>query len=140
MALVCPFFVPTERTAEIAFPHPRRLPLGTSWRGLCSAPGHEQEVPSAIELESCNLGYAHHCPRLPSQRPADAVRFALIEASGEKLRLQFVFEVEHRPAGHGFLEYELGSKTWITPHPDVRLLRLAESFLEIYLEGKTSPS
>ena len=138
--MACPFFVPTQRTGEIAFPHPRRLPLGTSWRGLCSAPGHEQEVPSARELESCNLGYAHDCPRLPSQRPADAVRFQVVEDSGEKLRLEFVFEAGHLPAGHGFLEYGRGAKAWISPHPDTRLLRLAESFLKFYLEGKTSPS
>ena len=138
--MACPFFTPTERTAEVALPHPRRLPLGASWRGLCSAPGHEQEVPTSIELEACNLGYAHDCPRLPRQRPADAVRFAVVEASGEKLRLEFVFEADYLPVGHGFLDYDRVSKTWISPHPEARLLRLAESVVELYLEGKTSPS
>jgi hypothetical protein len=140
IVVACPFFIPTERTGEVRLPHPRRLPLGTSWRGLCSAPGHEQEVPTAIELASCNLGYAHDCPRLPRQRPADAVRFGVVEGSGEKLRLEFVFEADHLPAGHGFLDYDRVSKTWISPHADARLLRLAVSFLELYLEGKTSPS
>ena len=137
--MACPFFVPTERTWDIAFPFPRRLPLGASWRGLCSAPGHEQAVPNGLELESCNLGYAHACPRLPRERPFDAVRFAIAEDSGEKLVVEFIFEACHLPAGHGFLEYDLLSKTWISRHPEARTQKLAECFLESYLERKANP-
>src|SRR6478735_4521296 len=75
--LACPFFMPSERASDIAFSHPARLPLGSSWRGSCLAPSHEQETLSAIELESCNLGYAKSCPRLPQERVCDAVRFAV---------------------------------------------------------------
>lgn len=138
--MACPFFVPTEPSRELAFQHPRRLPLGTSWRGLCSAPGHEQEILTSIELESCNLGYAHACPRLPRKRLADAVRFAIAEDCGKKLRLAYVLEAGHLPVAHGFLEYDLVEKAWILPNPHPALQPLAQSFIESYLEGKSNPS
>jgi hypothetical protein len=135
--VACPFFSPAEPASEIASPHPRRLPLGASWRGVCSAPGYEQDIPNPIELESCNLGYAKSCPRLPLKRNCDAVRFSISKDSGERLVLQFVFESNYLPAGDGLLEYDLALRTWISPHPEARLQRLAECFLQSYLNGKT---
>jgi hypothetical protein len=85
----------------------------------------------------CNLGYASACPRLPKKRSRDAVRFAVIQDSGERIRIQFIFESGHRPAGHGALEYERASKSWISPHPEPRIQKLAEAFLESYLERRT---
>ena len=138
--MACPFFVPTQRADDIAFPHPARLPLGASWRGLCSAPGHEQAQPSHQELESCNLGYAKSCPRLPKERSCDAVRFAVVNNAGGMISLQFAFESEYLPAGHGVLEYNSLLKNWIAVHPEPRIQKLAECFLQSYLDRRNGSS
>jgi hypothetical protein len=134
--LACPFFVPTQRADNLALPHPMRLPLGSSWRGVCSAPGHEQTIPSDIELESCNLGYAKSCPRLPKDRTHDAVRFLVTKDSGETVSLEFVLESGYLPAGHGFLEYDQRLNYWRSPHPERGIQKLAECFLQSYLDRR----
>jgi hypothetical protein len=136
MEVACPFFSPTVRAHNVTFPHPRRLPLGAVWRGLCEAPGHEYSPPSDQELAWCNLGYAACCPHLPRERTSDAVRFGVLRDSKERISIQFVFESQHQPAGHGWLEYDPLMKSWISPHPEPRTQRLAESFLESYLEQR----
>jgi hypothetical protein len=138
--LACPFFIPTERADDLALPHPARLPLGAAWRGTCAAAGREDATPTDQQLESCNMGYAKSCPRLPKERTCDAVRFAVAKESGENISLHFVFELDHLPAGHGLLEYDRNLKSWITPHPEPRTQKLAESFLESYLERRSFTS
>src|SRR3954465_3694980 len=55
--LACPFFMPVAKLENGSWPHPARLPLGCGWTGHCTAPGHEQAVPSQDVVESfCNLG------------------------------------------------------------------------------------
>src|SRR5208337_462683 len=104
--VACPFFMPEQRF-ESDWPFPQRLPLGAGWAGTCTAPGHDGAPPSEEELKSgCNLGYAKACSRLPAERHADAVRFALGEEHDRILRVQFAFEREHLPAGHGELLYD----------------------------------
>jgi hypothetical protein len=134
--LACPFFMPTERADDIAFPHPSRLPLGSSWRGTCLVPGHQQVPLSSIELESCNLGYAKSCPRLPIERACDAVRFAVVNDSSDSISLQFVLETAYLPTAHGMLVHNQHSGTWISPHADHRIQRMAECFLQSYLDRK----
>jgi hypothetical protein len=136
--LACPFFIPTERADDLELPHPARLPLGAAWRGTCASLGHESEVLNNQELESCNLGYAKSCPRLPKERACDAVRFALARESSESISLHFVLESDHLPAGHGVLEYDRALKSWTSPHPEPRTQRLAESFLQSYLARRSS--
>ncbi len=81
--MACPFFMPEEQFIS-DWPFPQRLPLGAGWAGTCTAPGHEGARPSDEELKSgCNLGYAKACSRLPVERHADAVRFALGEERDE---------------------------------------------------------
>jgi hypothetical protein len=128
--------MPTERADDIAFPHPSRLPLGSSWRGTCLVPGHEQLALSSIELESCNLGYAKSCPRLPKERACDAVRFAVVSDSRDSISLQFVLETAYLPSSHGVLVYNQRSANWIAPHPDHRIQKMAECFLQSYLDRK----
>ena len=134
--MACPFFIPTERADDLALPHPARLPLGAAWRGTCSAAGHESAILNNRELESCNLGYAKSCPRLPKERTCDAVRFAVARECGESISLHFVLESEHLPAGNGLLEYDRLRKAWIAKHPEARTQKLAESFLQSYLERR----
>ena len=132
--MACPFFLPTERADDLAFPHPVRLPLGAAWRGTCSAAAQEQPVTDVKELESCNLGYANSCPRLPKERTCDAVRFVVISNSGEEISLQFVLEQDYLPAGSGILTFSCRSGVWTSSHPDPRIQKKAECFLRAYLE------
>jgi hypothetical protein len=134
--LACPFFVPIERADDLAFPHPVRLPLGAAWRGSCSAPGCGHATPTPQELEGCNLGYAKSCSRLPKQRECDAVRFAVLNDSGGQVSVQFVFEAEYRPAGQGLLQYDSTLKQWTSPHSEARIHKLADCFLQGYLERR----
>ena len=134
--MTCPFFMPTERADDIAFQHPSRLPLGASWRGSCLAPSHEQETLSTVELQSCNLGYAKSCPRLPKERVCDAVRFAVVNESQDSVSLKFVLEKAYLPTSHGILAYDRHTKRWVPPHSDLSIQRKAECFLQSYLDRK----
>ena len=136
LLMACPYFMPTARCAEL-WPHPSRLPLGGSWTGHCTAPGHEGAVPNDEELKSgCNLGYAR-CARLPSDREADAVRFSQRECGGRTV-VQFVFEIGHLPAAGGTLEYDARQGRWIAAHPDARVQRMAECFLEAKRQARAA--
>lgn len=136
--MACPFFSPSDRADNIALPHPARLPLGAAWRGTCTAPGGELAQLGAAELESCNLGYAHACPRLPEQRAADAVRFAVSRHSAGRLQVHFVLEAKHLPVAHGNLEYDRILSCWTAAHSDAGIQKLAECFLRSYLERNTA--
>jgi hypothetical protein len=148
--VACPYFMPVARLENGNWPHPGRLPLGCGWAGHCTAPGHEQAVPSQYVLESfCNLGYARSCGWAPAEGTCDAVRFAVaapekprsesreVGQSGARfLRITYVFERDHQPAGQGELEFDLAESAWIRPHQDLRMQRMAECFLESYLKKK----
>jgi hypothetical protein len=137
-AMACPFFSPTERAENIALPHPARLPLGAAWRGGCGVPGFELIQLGEKELESCNLGYAHACSRLPAERDADAVRFVVAKLSPERLVVQFVVESCHLPVASGRLEYDRALNRWASPHSDPRIQKLANCFLQSCLERNAS--
>jgi hypothetical protein len=139
--VACPFFMPTSKLEDGGWLHPSRLPLGGGWIGHCSAPGHEGAEPTNQELrELCNLGYAAGCARLPEERPYDAVRFAIARDRGAQLELWFVCESRHRPAGHGILEYDVSLDRWTTSHPDVRIQKMAECYLQSYLVRRIQPA
>ncbi len=134
--MACPFFMPVQKLNG-AWLHPSRLPLGGGWSGHCSAPGHEGTQPSENELqEFCNLGYASKCSRLPAERDCDAVRFSVARDHGSRLLLWFVCEAGHRPTTHGTLEYDVSGMRWISSHPDLRVQKMLECFVESYLQNK----
>jgi hypothetical protein len=143
--------MPISKLESGNWPHPARLPLGAGWSGHCTAPGHEKSVPSHEVLESfCNLGYASDCTWTPQQRACDSVRFAVsapdrkseqqhsaLTARVRILRVIYVYEREHRPAGQGQLEFDLLTATWVCRHEDARIQKMAECFLETYLGRKS---
>lgn len=144
--MACPYFMPLERLENGTWPHPARLPLGAGWSGHCTAPGHEQKVPSQDVLEAfCNLGYASGCAWAPRDRLWDAVRFAVTApavdvrrsertgASADVIRLRYVCERDHRPVADGDLEFDLTRTLWTKSHDDPRLQKMAECFLESYV-------
>lgn len=139
--MACPFFMPTSKLEDGGWLHPSRLPLGGGWTGHCCAPGHEGADPTTQELrELCNLGYAAACPRLPKQRAYDAVRFSIARDRGEQLQFWFVCESDYRPASHGMLEYDLSRGEWISSHPDPRIQKMAECYLQAYLPRRIQPA
>jgi hypothetical protein len=155
--LACPYFMPLARLENGRWPHPARLPLGCGWAGHCTAPGHENDLPSEDVLESfCNLGYARGCAWAPPKPTSDAVRFAVSRAPSDKRRgsaaprgdqaapptsilgLTYVCELDHRPAGRGELEFDLARGTWLGRHGDARVQKMAECFLDTYLRKTRS--
>lgn len=141
--MACPFFMPVEKLENGTWPHPSRLPLGAGWSGHCTAPGHQGEAPSPEELHRfCNLGYADRCPRLPQGRVSDAVRFAVTGARnpGDKdgaqslIQLRYVCERAHLPVDNGFLIFNSVARQWQEAHSDHRIQRMAECFLQSYVE------
>ncbi len=142
--MACPFFMPVERLENGMWQHEGRLPLGCGWSGLCTAPGHEGNAPSQEELlEFCNLGYAEGCRRLPRERAWDSVRFVArtVASDGEngnraRIQLRYVCERGHRPIEHGVLEFDPAGTRWAQSHRDSRVQRMAECFLESYLEKR----
>lgn len=103
------------------------------------APGYEGSIPEAAQLrEGCNLGYATACPRFPAERAWDAVRFAVTREHESRVWVSYVCEKDYLPGEHGVLEYSLGSNRWTSSHPDARVQRLAECFLDSW-RCKTPP-
>lgn len=146
--MACPYFMPVVKLANGAWPHPARLPLGCGWNGHCTAPGHEGEIPSQDVLEAfCNLGYASSCAWAPAERAWDAVRFSVSapadtsrknkekhSPAASVLRLFYACERDHRPVVHGELTFDLATSTWICPHEDPRIQKMAECFLDSCLK------
>jgi hypothetical protein len=150
--VACPYFMPVEKMENGSWPHPARLPLGCGWKGYCTAPGHEQQIPAQDVLEAfCNLGYASSCSWAPTQRAWDSVRFAVNAPPGQDahrkfavrsdepariLRLTYVCERDHRPIEHGELEFDVPTNSWLNPHADARVQKMAGCFLESYLKKR----
>lgn len=138
-AVACPFFMPEQRL-ESDWPFPQRLPLGAGWSGVCAAPGQNGARPSDDALKSaCNIGYAKSCSRLPKDRYADAVRFALGEERDGLLHVRFSCERAYLPAGHGELLYEKVTATWPKKHDDACVQRMAECYVQAQLARRAQP-
>jgi len=134
--MACPYFMPEDRF-DSTWPFPQRLPLGAGWSGRCTAPGHDGARPTGEDLTSaCNLGYAKSCSRLPTDRHADAVRFALGEERDGLLHVLFVCERAYLPASHGELLYEKERRVWIKRHEQPCVQRMAECYLQTQLERR----
>jgi hypothetical protein len=136
--VACPYFFPVQKTNEIYWPFPHRLPLGAGFSGCCTARG-ERTTPTDDELkELCNIGYARQCQKIPAERQSDAVRFAVAKDCGDRILLSFCCERNHAPAEHGQLQYDCASQSWPIPHRDACIQRQAECFVALYLERRKS--
>jgi hypothetical protein len=103
------------------------------------APGHEGKPPSEDELKSsCNLGYAKRCGRLPVERHADAVRFALGEERNGTLRVLFICERAYLPVEHGELLYQKVTGSWPKAHSNACVQRMAECYVQAQLARRTT--
>ena len=132
--MACPFFMPTKRFEGGAWTHPSRLPLGAGWHGHCTAGLPDAPPPTDEHVQTyCNLGYATSCASLPSGRRSDAVRFSVARHTDERVTLRYACELNHRPSEHGILEFAKGERNWISSHPDSRIQKMAECYLESHL-------
>ena len=137
--MACPYFLPLERF-ESTWPFPQRLPLGVGWSGTCTAPGHEGTRPTGDELTSgCNIGYARGCGRLPAERHADAVRFALGEERDGILHVLYACERAYLPASSGELLYDRTNQSWAKTHEERCVQRMAECYLQVQLQRRNAP-
>jgi hypothetical protein len=133
--VACPFFFPTERINN-GWQFPARLPLGDGFKGTCRA-GAEEICPSEDELRDyCNIGYAGGCARIPAQRLADGIRFALARDDESRIVLHYVSERFHEPVEYGRLEYDCQTQQWLAPMRDPCLQRQAECYIAVYLERR----
>ena len=138
--MACPYFIPTEKFDDGAWPHRTRLPLGDGWRGLCTACSGQPIVPSDDQLrEFCNLGYAAGCGRLPTERRFDAARFCVARDRNQRIEVCYVLETAHRPSAHGVLVYDAAASRWGAKHPDPRIQAMAACYLESYFERRRHP-
>jgi hypothetical protein len=134
--VACPFFFPVERSSAIGWAFPARLPLGAGYCGTCRA-GADAVTPTDTELRDfCNLGYASECGRMPLDRQADCVRFAVSRDEGSKIAFHFVYERKHEPVSHGIVEYDVVAGAWMVPLADAIVARQAECYLAGYLERR----
>jgi hypothetical protein len=131
-----------ERTRAIGWAFPQRLPLGAGFCGTCHAGQGEQEfVPDDATLrDCCNLGHAQGCSRIPAQRRADSLRFAVAIDDGGKIVLQFVYDHNHAPLEHGVIDYDCTTERWISTLPDACGQRQAECYLAVYRERRSKPA
>jgi hypothetical protein len=114
---------------------PPRLPLGDHWGGACHARTDDIVEPlETLQREVCNCGYAKgRCERFPGGSAADAVRFSVTSDAGDLIRLIYILEKDHAPAGHGTLEYSVTD----SPGEGGSLLEgQARAFLETYLSRR----
>jgi len=86
------------------------------------------------------LGYAKNCGRLPIDRQFDAVRFCVTSDRNQHLLISFTGESAHLPIEHKQLEFDASQMQWTTPHPDVRIQKLAECYMQSYLQRRTTSS
>ena len=155
--MACPYFFPKEKCFTVGWAFPSRLPLGAGFCGTCRAPtpawakpaqsgypgaGVEaaEVVPDDATLRDfCNLGHAHGCSRMPIERRADSVRLAVAKDLGERIVLNYVYDLNHLPLEHGQLEYDCATQSWLFAAPDACLQRQAECYLAVYLERRARP-
>jgi hypothetical protein len=55
------------------------------------------------------------------------------------VHLRYACERDHRPVEHGQLTFEAGAG-WVVMHPDVRVQKMAECFLESWMAKNTVPA
>jgi hypothetical protein len=56
--------------------------------------------------------------------------------TGRRIQIRYVCERGHRPVEHGTLEFDVFEALWAEPHADSRVQRMAECFLESFLEKR----
>jgi hypothetical protein len=136
--MACPFFYPVARFETDSWAIPPRLPLGDPYTGECRAAELAFQPEETRAREICNLGYGRsRCDRFPERAPSDAVRFHVARDAGELIRIQFVFEKDCWPQGHGVFECSSASGELSSGPGDQILRQQAAAFVKSYLRRKS---
>jgi len=134
--MACPYFFPVARFENQPWSVPPRLPLGDAFSGVCHAPGNCVQPDETRMREVCNLGYGRHgCDQFPKTAAADSIRFHVAEDTGERIKLQYVFEKDCWPGDHGCFECSV-TQEFSALLGDEILRRQADAFLESYLRRR----
>jgi hypothetical protein len=134
--VACPYFFPKERSYAIGWAFPNRLPLGGGFCGTCRADA-EETVPDDVTLRDfCNLGHARGCARMPAERRADSVRFAVATDAGDRIVFAYIYDRDHLPVEHGQIEYDCAAGRWISALADACVQQQAECYLAVYLQRR----
>jgi hypothetical protein len=135
--MACPYFFPVARFESSRWSVPPRLPLGDAFAGECRAPACTAQPEESRMRELCNVGYGRavcdQFPRDPASR--DAIRFHVAKDDGELIQIQYVFERECWPAGHGTIEFAVKHELPLGTADEI-LGRQAEVFVESYLRRR----
>lgn len=69
-------------------------------------------------------------------RTADSVRLSVVQDSGDRILLLYVYDLGHAPAAHGQLAYDCASGAWISTVDDLCVQQQAECYLRVYLDQR----
>ena len=86
------------------------------------------------------MGYAKQCMRLPADRQFDALRFCVTSDREQRLLVSYVGESAHLPIEHKQLEFDAEQMQWTAPHPDARVQKQADCYIQSYLQRRTKTS
>ena len=107
VAMPCPLFEPTERSASPEHPG-ARLPLIDEYDGKCRAGNAPFAVPGNLRHRCCNHGYdLGACPHFPLTDPRSCRRFDVRRDTPDELQLLSIEERSHAPAAWRTLSYRL---------------------------------
>ena len=85
----------------------------------------------------CNCGYARgRCDQFPATSAADAVRFSVVAADTDTVRLVYILEKNHAPVEHGTMTYAIRESGFVDRPPNVILGAQAQAFLESHLDRR----
>jgi hypothetical protein len=103
-----------------------RAPLGAIFEGECERRG-------TGGTRFCNFGYARgSCAEFPDGSAVDAVRFSVSGNADGVVKIVWIFEKDHAPVEHGFLEYTKSTGAFVA-EPSGVLGAQARIFVENYL-------
>ncbi len=139
--MACPYFFPTERFAESAWPKHPRLPLGDPYRGICRASPMRERLPGDETLrECCNVGRASpRCLHFPKGGGPDAIRYSVADDAAGLIRIFYVAERNHRSVDHGSVEFETATGLLRDDRAGETLDKQARAYVESYLRRKQEP-
>ncbi|HEY1206460.1 MAG: hypothetical protein ABSH46_22075 [Bryobacteraceae bacterium] len=140
--MACPYFFPTERLAESAWPKHPRLPLGDPYGGICRADPMRERLPATETLrECCNVGRAsRRCSHFPKKDGGpDAIRYSVASDAADAIRIFYVAERDHRSIDDGTLEFDMADGLFRDSPAGETLEKQARAYVESYLRRKDEP-
>jgi hypothetical protein len=67
------------------------------------------------------------------------VRLTVVQDTGDRILILYVYDLGHAPAAHGQLTYDCKSQNWVGGINDPCVQRQAECYLRVYLDQRPRP-